>query len=83
MASTAPCGDRVKQTNYKDISEDESGLNLIDDMEMIRSHDETIADCELGYFDNKTLENIGNLVNGGNNVSNNVAGIVGDCWKFC
>ena len=41
----------VKQTYYKGISQDERIFELKDDMKRIRSHDETIAVFELGYFD--------------------------------
>ena len=72
LACTAPRGDRVRPTYYEDISEDESVFELIDDMQRIRSHDETIADFELGYFDDITLGNledaaiVSDIVNGGN-----------------
>ena len=48
----------VKQTYYEGISQDESVFELKDDMERIRSHDETIAVFELGYFDDITLGNL-------------------------
>ena len=60
----------VKQTYYEGISQGESVFELQDDMEGIRSHDETIAVFELGYFDDITLGNlddaaiVGDLMNG-------------------
>ena len=83
LACTAPRGDRVRPTYYEDISEDESVFELIDDMQRIRSHDETIADFELGYFDDITLGNledaaiVSDIVKGGNS-SDYDAAIVSD-----
>ena len=84
MACTAPRGDRVKQTYYEDISEDERVLELIDYIERIQSHDETIAEFYLGYFDDITLGNLddaailSDLVNGRYSPSDNDAAIVSD-----
>ena len=84
LACTAPRSDRVKQTYYEDIREDESVFELIDNMERIQSHDETTAEIELDYFDDITLENVGDaaiasdMVNCGNSASESDAAIVND-----
>ena len=68
---------------YEGISEDESVFELIDDMKMIRSHAETIAEFELDYFDDIMLENgdaaiVRDLVNDGNSGNDNDAVIASD-----
>ena len=65
MACRAPRGDRVQQTYYEDISEDDSFFDLIDDMERLRSQDERIADFELDYLDNITLGHVDEVNNNG------------------
>ena len=52
-------------------------------MEMIRSHDETIAGFEFGYFENKILENIGNLLMVETMFAIMLQELLGYWWKFC
>ena len=63
MACRAPRGDRVQQTYYEDISEDDSVFDLIDDMERLRSQDERTADFELNHLDNITLGHVDEVNN--------------------
>ena len=55
MACRAPRSNLSQASYYKDISEDESIFDLIDEPERLRSQDETIVDFELNYLDNITL----------------------------
>ena len=55
-ACRAPRGNIQKSAYYEDISEDDSVFDLYDEIDKIRTADETIKDFEVGYLDNIRLE---------------------------
>ena len=65
MACRAPRGDNNQDTSqyYEDVSEDDTVLDLIDDINRMRSFNERVINFELGYLDDITVNDVNN--NGG------------------